>query len=263
MARGGTALGCPAMTALSLTGISHAYFGRTVLDRVKLDVHEGEIVALGGPSGCGKSTLVHIAARLIDPQKGRVASAYRRHGMIFQEPRLMPWATAEDNIAYPLRLAGVRAEERRARARRAADLVSLDRRDLTKYPIELSGGMRQRTAIARALVVEPDFVFFDEPFTALDVALKRQMQDLVIAAARQARFAGLFVTHDLAEAVRVADRIVVLDERVRGIAGERFVALPEGQRDDAAVFATVQAYLKEDPLFTHLYDTHERGASWT
>ena len=246
------------MTALTLEGISHAYFGRTVLDRVKLDVHDGEIVALVGPSGCGKSTLVHIAARLVEPQRGRIGSSYRRHGMIFQEHRLLPWATAQDNIAYPLRLRGDPRAARRDLARRAADLVSLDHRDLDKFPVEMSGGMRQRTAIARALVVDPDFVFFDEPFNALDVALKRQMQDLVIAAARQSRFAGLFVTHDLAEAVRVSDRIVVMDEQVRGIAGERFISLPQDQRDDEAVFALVQTYLKEDPLFRHIHDTQER-----
>jgi len=246
------------MTVLALDGISHAYFGRTVLERVSLRVHPGEIVALVGPSGCGKSTLVHIAARLIEPQRGRIASAYRRHGMIFQEPRLLPWATAEDNIAYPLRIAGIARSERLKRARASADLVSLDRRDLDKYPVELSGGMRQRAAIARALVVEPDFVFFDEPFTALDVALKRQMQDLVVKAARQSRFAGLFVTHDLAEAVRVADRIVVLDERVRGIAGERPVPLAPEVRDDEAVFHTVQSLLKGDRLFAHIHDTSER-----
>jgi len=246
------------MTVLALQGISHAYFGRTVLDRVSLAVQPGEIVALVGPSGCGKSTLVHIAARLIEPQRGRIATTYGRHGMIFQEPRLLPWATAEQNIAYPLKITGVGRAARRARAGQVADLVSLDLRDLDKYPVELSGGMRQRTAIARALIVEPDFVFFDEPFTALDVALKRQMQDLVIAAAGQSRFAGLFVTHDLAEAVRVADRIVVLDERVRGIAGERVVPLDRGARDDAAVFSAVQSYLKEDRLFSHIHDTNER-----
>jgi NitT/TauT family transport system ATP-binding protein len=246
------------MTALTLSGVSHAYFGRTILDRVKLDVFAGQLVALVGPSGCGKSTLVHIAAGLIEPQRGRVVNGYRRHGMIFQEPRLLPWATVEDNIAYPLRISGAPKRERRERARHAASVVSLDPRDLDKYPIELSGGMRQRTAIARALVFEPDFVFFDEPFTALDVALKRRMQDLVIASATQSQFAGLFVTHDLAEAVRVADRIVVLDERVRGISGERFVPLDRDRRDDASVFATVQCYLKDDPLFSHIHDTDER-----
>lgn len=246
------------MTALALKNVTHAYFGRTVLDGVQLDVPAGQIAAIVGPSGCGKSTLIHIAVGLITPQRGRVERRYRRHGMIFQEPRLLPWATALDNIAYPLRIAGVARAERRARAAQAADLVALDRRDLDKYPIELSGGMRQRTAIARALIVEPDFVFFDEPFTALDVALKRKMQDLVVKAAQQSRFAGLFVTHDLAEAVRVADRIVVLDERVRGIAGARIVPLLEGERDDAAVFATVQSYLRTDPLFAHIHDTDER-----
>ncbi|MBN9280854.1 MAG: ATP-binding cassette domain-containing protein, partial [Hyphomicrobium denitrificans] len=100
------------MTALTLAGVSHAYFGRTILDRVKLDVLAGQLVALVGPSGCGKSTLVHIAAGLIEPQRGRVVSGYRRHGMIFQEPRLLPWATVEDNIAYPLRLSGAPKRER-------------------------------------------------------------------------------------------------------------------------------------------------------
>src|SRR5690349_19304142 len=102
------------MTVLALQGISHAYFGRTVLDRVSLSVEPGEIVALVGPSGCGKSTLVHIAARLIEPQRGRITSAYRRHGMIFQEPRLLPWATAEQNIAYPLRISGQGRDARNA-----------------------------------------------------------------------------------------------------------------------------------------------------
>ncbi|MDQ8698244.1 ATP-binding cassette domain-containing protein [Hyphomicrobium sp. LHD-15] len=246
------------MTALVLDGISHAYFGRTVLDRITLRILPGELVALVGPSGCGKSTLVHIAGGLIEPQRGRLTQGYRRHGMIFQEPRLLPWATARGNISYPLRVAGVDRTTRHDLTRRAADLVSLDRKDLDKYPVELSGGMRQRVAIARALVVEPDFVFFDEPFTSLDVALKRQMQDLVIEAATQSRFAGLFVTHDLAEAVRISDRIVVMDERVRGISGERIVSLERGARDDAAVFAAVQTYLKEDPLFSHIHDTDER-----
>src|SRR5690606_6030316 len=235
-----------------------AYFGRTVLDRVHLDVLAGQIVALVGPSGCGKSTLVHIAAQLIEPQRGRVASGYRRHGMIFQEPRLLPWATAEDNIAYPLRIAGMRRAERRERARLAADLVSLDRRDLEKYPVELSGGMRQRAAIARALVVEPDFVFFDEPFTALDVALKRQMQDLVIEASRTSRFSALFVTHDLIEASRIAHRIVVLDANGDGIAGERSLPGEPGGREDRAVFETVQQFLCDDPLFRHIHDVDER-----
>jgi NitT/TauT family transport system ATP-binding protein len=251
-------MGRQEMSVLSLSRIGHAYFGRTVLDRIDLDVEPGEMVALVGPSGCGKSTLVHIAAGIVEPLRGTVATGYRRHAMVFQEPRLLPWATARDNIAYPLRLAGIRAGERRARAEAAARRVAFDAVDLDKYPAELSGGMRQRVAIARALVVDPDFMFFDEPFTALDAALKRRMQDLVIEAARNARFAALFVTHDLMEAVRIAHRIVVLDSAGKGIAGQRTLPGEPGTREDSDVFAAVQAFLKRDPLFRHIHDVDER-----
>jgi NitT/TauT family transport system ATP-binding protein len=246
------------MTALRLSGIGHAYLGRTVLDQVDLAVGSGEIVALVGPSGCGKSTLIHVAAGIVQPLRGRVDTGYARHGMVFQEPRLMPWATARDNIAYPLRLAGLARRDRRRRAEEIAGRVSLELEDLDKFPIELSGGMRQRVAIARALANQPDFVFFDEPFTALDVALKRRMQDLVIAAAREASFGAVFVTHDLFEAVRIADRIAVMDARGQGIAGERRIEGTAGQRADHEVFAIVTRYLSEDDLFHHVNDVDER-----
>jgi NitT/TauT family transport system ATP-binding protein len=178
--------------------------------------------------------------------------------MVFQEPRLLPWASARDNIAYPLRLSGAPRRERRARAEAAAARAAFDAVDLDKYPVELSGGMRQRVAIARALAVEPDFVFFDEPFTALDAALKRRMQDLVIEAAEGAHFAALFVTHDLIEAARIAHRIVVLELSGNGIAGERALPGRPGEREDSEVFSTVQAFLRDDPLFRHIHDVDER-----
>ena len=246
------------MTVLTMNRVAHAYLGRTVLDRIALSIGSDEIVALVGPSGCGKSTLVHIAAGIVEPLRGTVMRRYRRHGMVFQDVRLLPWATARGNIAYPLRLAGVARAERRARVAEAAARVALHPSDLDKYPVELSGGMRQRTSIARALVIDPDFVFFDEPFTALDVALKRRMQDLVIDASAAARFAALFVTHDLMEAARIAHRIVVLDVAGDGVAGERHLPGAPGTRDDGAVFDLVQRFLAEDPLFRHVHDVDER-----
>lgn len=249
------------MSVLRLEAVGHVYFGRSVLDRVDLAVAAGEIVALVGPSGSGKSTLVQIAADILGASRGRVERGYRRQAMVFQEPRLLPWATALDNIAYPLRLAGVPRRERRARAAVAATRAAFAASDLDKYPVELSGGMRQRVAIARALVVEPDFVYFDEPFTALDVALKRRMQDLVIEAAAAAHFAALFVTHDLTEAARVAHRILVLDADGRGIAGERILADRPGERSEESLFATVQGLLRDDPLFRRIHDVDERRAS--
>jgi NitT/TauT family transport system ATP-binding protein len=183
---------------------------------------------------------------------------YVRHGMVFQEPRLMPWATARENIAYPLRLAGIARRDRRVRAQATAQQVSLEPEDLDKFPIELSGGMRQRVAIARALASRPDFVFFDEPFTALDVALKRRLQDLVISAAQEARFGALFVTHDLFEAVRIAHRIAVMEAHGQGIVGERRIDGVPGSRTDREVFEAVTGYLAEDWLFRHVNDIDER-----
>jgi NitT/TauT family transport system ATP-binding protein len=246
------------MTSLMLSRIGHAFFGRTVLSNISLEIAPGEVVALVGPSGCGKSTLAHIAAGLIEPLEGRVFRNYERHAMVFQEPRLLPWATAAQNIAFSLRLARVARKEHRLRVTEAAALAELLPDDLQKYPVELSGGMKSRVAIARALAVKPDFVFFDEPFTALDVALKRRMQDLVIAAARETRFAALFITHDLMEAIRISHRILVLDHSGRGLVGERILDGEPGMRDDTTIFATMQSFLRSDIVFAHIHDVDER-----
>jgi NitT/TauT family transport system ATP-binding protein len=246
------------VSALALENVGHAYLGRTVLEGVDLDVGHGEIVALVGPSGCGKSTLAHLAAGLTEPRAGRVMRRYDRHAMIFQDPSLLPWATAAGNVDYVLRLKGMARADRRARISEVAAQVALEPADLAKYPVELSGGMRQRVAIARALAVAPDFLFFDEPFTALDVALRRRMQDLVIAICAGAGLSGLFITHDLHEAARVAHRIAVLDLRGRGILGMRDLPGAPGDRPDRTVFAWVQSALSDDPLFRHIHDVDER-----
>ncbi|WP_236042584.1 ABC transporter ATP-binding protein [Roseibium aggregatum] len=258
MASGRTAMGDKTVIALNLKGVGHAYLGRTVLDGIDLAIAEGEIVALVGPSGCGKSTLAHIAADLIEARAGRIDRGYRRHAMIFQEPSLLPWATAEGNVAFSLKLAGVPRRERAGRIVETAERVSLLPEDLKKFPVELSGGMKQRVAIARALAVRPDFVYFDEPFTALDVALRRRMQDLVKETCAGGQLSGLFITHDLQEAARLADRIAVLDSHGKGVLGVRIVPSARPGWDDTAVFDWVQSALKHDPLFRHIHDVDER-----
>lgn len=246
------------MSVLELERVGHAFFGRRVLAEVSFRISTGEIVALVGPSGSGKSTVAQIAAGLIEPRSGRVRRGYRRHAMVFQDPRLLPWATARGNIGFPLPLAAVPRPERAARTIEAARLAELEPEDLEKYPIELSGGMRQRVAIARALAVAPDFIFFDEPFTALDVALKRRMQDLVVAAARETRFGALFITHDLLEAIRIAHRILVLDHAGQGLAGERILDGVPGRREEEDVFDTMRSFLRTDIAFAHIHDVDER-----
>ncbi len=251
-------MGREAVTRLELSGVGHAYLGRTVLDQVHLAVGVAEIVALVGPSGCGKSTLLHIAAGLMDPVRGRVIRNYRRHGVVFQEPRLLPWATARDNIAIALRRRGVDGRTRRRRVREVAASVALGEDDLNKYPLELSGGMAQRVAVARALAAEPDFVFLDELFSALDVGLKRRLQDLTIAALDEGGVSALFVTHDLAEAARIAHRIVVLDGRGQGVIANRRLPDRPGRRSERQIFDTVQDLLTHDPAFLHINDVGER-----
>lgn len=246
------------MSILTLRNIGHAYLGRTILSGITLEVAAGDIVALVGPSGSGKSTLAHIAAGLVEAKEGRITRGYRCHGMIFQEPALLPWATARGNIDYVLRLSNLSRSARRQRIAQSAAQVALDTEDLEKFPVELSGGMRQRVAIARALAIDPDFLVFDEPFTALDVALRRRMQDVLIATCAGGQRAGLFITHDLQEAARISHRIAVLDARGHGILGERLVPGVPGHREDADVFAWVQDALKADPIFRHIHDVDER-----
>lgn len=238
---------------LTLDRIGHAFLGRPVFENLSLALSDSEVVALVGPSGCGKTTVLQIAAGLIDPLRGRVRRYYRRHAVVFQEPRLLPWLTARDNIAYGLAAGGMGKAERHTVAERRAAEVGLFARDLDKYPAELSGGMRQRAAVARALAIDPEIVYFDEPFTAVDIGLRRVLQDLVIAASTREKFSALFITHDLAEAVRLAHRIVVLSGRQEGIVAERVLDGIPGERDDRSVFETVQAWAA-DPAFTDLFD---------
>ncbi|MGW9331202.1 ABC transporter ATP-binding protein [Bosea sp. NPDC055594] len=238
---------------LALERIGHAFLGRAVFENLTLRLDAGEVLALVGPSGCGKTTALQIAAGLVDPLRGRVRREYRRHAMVFQEPRLLPWQRTRDNIAYGLAARGIDREERHAIAAARAAEVGLHPRDLDKYPAELSGGMRQRAAVARALAVDPEVVFFDEPFTAVDVGLRRVLQDLVITASAREKFAALFVTHDLSEAARLAHRILVMSGRDGSIRIDRTIAGTPGERDDRTIFETVQGWMHE-AAFAELFD---------
>jgi NitT/TauT family transport system ATP-binding protein len=191
-----------------------------VLDGMTLDVAGGGIVAIIGPNGCGKSTLLRVIAGLLRPERGAITldgspivAPDPRIGLVFQEPRLLPWRSAADNITYPLELAGWPPGRRAQRLRELADLVALDPGVTANRPSELSGGTRQRVALARSLALEPEVLLLDEPFSALD-ALSRERFDLeLLRLWERAASTILLVTHSIAEAILVADRIVVMSPR--------------------------------------------------
>jgi len=186
---------------------------------VSLDVREGEFICILGPSGCGKTTLLRIIAGLEQPTEGQVLvdgepvdGPTPRLGMIFQDYSLYPWRRVIDNISFGLELAGVEKAARTATARKYLELVGLGE-FADAFPYELSGGMRQRVAVARALAIDPAVVLMDEPFGALDAQTRNAMQRELLEIWEKTKKTVLFVTHSVDEAVFLADRIVVLTTR--------------------------------------------------
>ena len=230
---------------LRYDGVGHAFGLAEVVADVNLVVEENEVVALVGPSGCGKTTLLNMALDLLEPTEGAVHNEFDRAACLFQEPRLLPWKRARDNIAWGLKARRVGRAERDGRAERLAVEMGLTADDLDKFPYELSGGMRQRVALARALVVRPELLLLDEPFTALDIGIKRDLHDLLLGEIAQRSLTVLFITHDLMEAVRLADRILVLASDPGRIVYAHASPRPAAQRNLDYQYATTASLLAE------------------
>jgi NitT/TauT family transport system ATP-binding protein len=193
--------------------------GITALENVSFTVAPGEFFAVIGPSGCGKSTLFNIIGGLLGGYDGRVAVAgeqvsgpHASIGMVFQEESTFPWRNVVDNVAFPLEIAGVPKRERIERARRFVSMVGLDGFE-KRYPAQLSGGMRQRVSMARTLASEPKILLMDEPFAALDEQTRLLLGDKVLQIQQQLQQTTLLITHNITEAVQLADRILVMTYR--------------------------------------------------
>jgi NitT/TauT family transport system ATP-binding protein len=223
-----TELAADSLVSLHAVGKTFAN-GVVALDGFDLDVREGEFLALLGPSGCGKSTALRILAGLSEPSAGRVAwrdgATRRQIGFVFQEPTLMPWATVADNVRLPLRLTGDSADASRAPIAEALDRVGLAA-FAAAYPRELSGGMKMRVSIARALVTAPKLLLMDEPFAALDEITRFKLNDDLIALTRALGKTVVFVTHSVFESVYLASRIVVMTPRPGRVAAELAIDAP-------------------------------------
>ena len=238
--------------SVSLQGVAKIYdSGVAALGPLDLKVRKGEFVALVGPSGCGKSTALRIIAGLSAPTSGQVRVSYHGEagrpgqgvpgqaiGFVFQEPTLMPWTSVRENVRLPLRLARVPGREADARIDEALQRVGL--LDFAKsYPRELSGGMKMRVSLARALVTDPDILLMDEPFAALDEITRFRLNNDLLALWRNLRKTVIFVTHSVFESVYLSQRVVVMTSRPGRIAAEIHVATMEPRGEE---FRTSAAY---------------------
>jgi len=225
--------------------------GVHALDGIDLDFPAGRLTALLGPSGCGKTTLLKIVAGLVRPSGGGVEVAGRPvdgpgpdRALVFQDFALLPWATVLDNVAFGLRLRGVGRAEREATARHYIEQVGLSGFEAT-FPHQLSGGMRQRAGLARALAVDAEILLMDEPFSAVDEQMRRKLQEDLLSLLRIERKTVIFVTHSIEEAVYLADRVVILSRRPARVAR---IVEPDLHRDGPT------DAVRRDPRYVELVD---------
>jgi ABC-type nitrate/sulfonate/bicarbonate transport system ATPase subunit len=221
------------------------------LDNISLEIGSGEFVCLVGPSGCGKSTTLNVVAGFLQPTSGAVlvdGQQVRGQGMdrgvVFQEYALFPWRTALKNVEFGLELKGVPTAERRDRAMHFLRMVKLERFAKT-YPHHLSGGMKQRVAIARALAYDPRVLLLDEPFGALDALTREELQQMVVDLWEQTGKTVLYVTHNLAEAVFLSDRTIVLTPQPGRIQADVAIDLPRPRSALTVEFLDYQRRLTE------------------
>ncbi len=197
-----------------LRGVSVGYAGRAVLHGLDLDIVSGRQLVVLGASGAGKSTLLKLLSRELQPLTGQFSSAGVREGVVGQDPELFGWLTIRENIGLGLRFAANRTSPDEGRVADVVQLVGLS--DVVdRYPDEVSGGQAQRASLARALAVSPDLLLLDEPFSALDPATRQELQQWLRATAESGRLTSVLVTHDLDEALVVADEIVLVDRHGR------------------------------------------------
>jgi NitT/TauT family transport system ATP-binding protein len=240
-------------TAVSLGAVTKVYDnGVTALGPLDLDVRRGEFVSLLGPSGCGKSTALRLIAGLTTPSSGVVAVS--RHssetrtghaiGFVFQEPTLMPWAKVRDNVRLPLKLAGMPATEADTRIDEALTQVGLSE-FADAYPRELSGGMKMRVSLARALVTRPEILLMDEPFAALDEITRFRLNNDLLELWRKLNMTVIFVTHSVFESVYLSQRVIVMSQRPGRINAEFPIDTPEPRVEDFRMSAGYAAYCRE------------------
>ena len=198
------------MEKIIVDKISHNFKDKKVLDNISFTLNKGKIISILGASGCGKTTILHICANLLKQTDGIVKNEFKKSSFVFQEARLLPWQNMIENISLPLKEINFTKQEIKEKSQKMALLLGLKKEDFNKYPKDLSGGMKQRVSFARALVVEPSLLFLDEPFSALDIGLKKELYKILLDKVKKDGLSILFITHDLMESVLLSDEVLVI-----------------------------------------------------
>jgi NitT/TauT family transport system ATP-binding protein len=242
------------MTALSLRNISMTFpDGTQTIDNVNLSIDRGEFVTIVGPSGCGKSTLLRIISGLQQPTSGSCEVDRTSLGYVFQDSVLLPWRNVQKNVELNAELQGVSKAQRQEAARKAINLVNLNDH-VTKYPHQLSGGMKMRCSLARSLVSQPHVFLFDEPFGALDEMTREHLNDELLNIFSHENFAGLFITHSIQEAVFLSTRVIVMSSQPGRFISEHTIDFPFPRQPDirySADFAELCGRISHDLKLAH------------
>ena len=238
------------MERLEVKGLNHHFGFTQILKEINFSLEKGEVLSIVGPSGGGKTTLLRLCADLLDLQEGSVSNTFESSAFAFQDARLLPWKTVVDNIALGLLAKGVKRTVALAEAKQIALRFGLEEADFEKFPKDLSGGMRQRVSFARALVTKPALLFLDEPFSALDIGLKKELQSVLIEMIANKEITILFITHDLMEAIRLSDEILLLKADPGHIVKKFAFERAQQERDDAYVYHESAKILQDSKIIS-------------
>jgi len=232
--------------------VKNLYFSfgfKDILEDINFVLEKGKIISIVGPSGGGKTTLLHLCSNLLKLETGQIENSFKSSAFAFQEPRLLPWKNVIDNIALGLLAKKSKKDEAIKKAKEIALRFGLTQDDFIKFPKDLSGGMKQRISFARALLINPSLLFLDEPFSALDIGLKKELQSILIESINKQNMSVLFITHDLMEAIRLSDEIIVLKAQPVGHIVKKFnIKLEKDKRGDEFVYNEMAKFLKDKTI---------------